>query len=128
MGAYPDCFELYDRANAEPAGVRMPISMSETDAKMFQLRMNTARRLFRDKSKQIYPPDHHLYNASPYDHLAVRIRVSAAGIWYAYVEPHGVGHLLQFIEPIEPDHTAAAQLNLPAPEPADANTITQDLE
>ena len=101
-GAYRDCIELYNMALAAPSGVRMPISLLETDAKYFQLRMNNARRILRDESRRVYPPDSHLHGVSEYDGLQVRVRQHAAsGIWWIYVEPAGVGHLLQYVEPIE---------------------------
>lgn len=118
-GAYADCFKLFDAAIDTPAGVRMPVSLSESDARYFQMRMNQARVVLRAESRRIYPPENRLYNTSEYDGLAVRLRQSPdSGIWYIYVEPVGNPALLNFIEPLGspalPSPSSHPQLSGPA--------------
>ena len=100
-GAYRDCYDLFNLALSAPAGYCAPIDYDENTARHFQLRMNQARRVLRDQSRRIYPSDHHLYDVSEYDGLQVRLKQHPNGIWWVYVEPHGIPHMLEFARPIE---------------------------
>ena len=87
ISAYDDCFDLFDRACADPKGARALIGSFE-QAKRYQMRMNTARALQRKESKRIYKPDELAYGKSEYDYLKVTTRFDNEEQWWVYVEPH----------------------------------------
>jgi hypothetical protein len=91
IAAYPDCFDLFDRAMAHPVGVRA-LFKSESAARFFQMRMNQARTLQRRDSRRAYPAEDPRYGTSEFDPLIVRIKPAAEddGTWWVYVERHGV--------------------------------------
>lgn len=98
--AYEDCYRLYQEAVDSPkgAGVRIP-RPSQNDAKFFALRMNKARSIQRRDSRRVYPPDHHLFDTSEFDHLQVCVRgPDPTGEWWVEVKPHAIN--LDYIEPL----------------------------
>lgn len=86
--AYADCYEVFDAAMENDAGVKVKMQ-SEDAAYFFRMRMHQARSLVKKDNSRIYPDDHPLYGASEYDRLAVKIR-KLNGDFYIWVEPHGV--------------------------------------
>ncbi len=117
-GAYADCYKLFDAAIENTKGVRMPVSLSESEARYYQMRMNQARVVLRNESKRIYSSDHPLYNSSEYDGLQVRVRQDGK-IWYIYVEPVGLIDMLEYIQPLDALPPPTPLLSKPS-EPANA--------
>lgn len=99
--AYEDCYKLFALAITYPTGVRTPFP-SESAARHFQNRMHTARKLQRDQSRRVYPPDNPLYDTSEFDSLQVQLRF-ADDEWWIYVRPHGVK--LSHVEIIDEEET-----------------------
>ena len=95
LGAYTDCVEIFDRAVASRQGIRIPVS-TPGDGRLMVLRLQQARSLVREKSKEIYSdPADPAYGTSPYDPLIVRMprkiplhwvivgRIAGAVLWAA---------------------------------------------
>lgn len=85
--AYTDCYELFDKALADPLGVRALIG-KHGDAAAYQMRLNKARKIERDESKRLYPRDEPQWNKSQYDGLKVTLEVDTEGEWWVYITPH----------------------------------------
>jgi len=85
ISAYPDCKELYERANEDPIGVRARME-SEAAAKLFQMRMHQYRSLERRQSKRLYDRDDIRHGKSEFDPLVVKVREDTEGHWWVYVE------------------------------------------
>lgn len=89
LAAYNDCFDVFDKAMADPTGIRCVFDKYER-AKFFQLRMNQARSLMRKESTRLYPQNDPRHNKSEYDSLVVRNPVEdEAHEWWVYIERHG---------------------------------------
>ena len=87
LGAYTDCVEIFDRAVASRQGIRIPVS-TPGDGRLMVLRLQQARSLVREKSKEIYSdPADPAYGTSPYDPLIVRMPREIEGRWWVYIEP-----------------------------------------
>lgn len=88
--SYEDCFEAFDRALADPRGVR--IKMIDHDkATHLRMRMNYARVIDRKDNAALYAdsPDHPMYGRSAYDPLTVRIKPVGRHFWL-YIEPNTI--------------------------------------
>jgi hypothetical protein len=87
LGAYTDCVEIFDRAVASRQGIRIPVS-TPGDGRLMVLRLQQARSLVREKSKEIYPdPTNPNWGTSPYDPLIVRMPRKIEDRWWVYIEP-----------------------------------------
>jgi hypothetical protein len=71
--AYSDCFDLMDKAIADPKGIKIKFAAGE-DAWHFRIRLHTARKIDRIDNKDVYEERHPLYGRSVYDQLTMRIR------------------------------------------------------
>ena len=78
--AYSDCFDLMDKALADPTGIKVKFAAGE-DAWHFRIRLHTARKIDRIDNKDVYDERHPLYGRSVYDQLTMRIRKSADCAW-----------------------------------------------
>ncbi len=87
--AYEDCFELLERALAAKGGIRVS---AERIGEAHQLlsRLNYARVMARQESREIYTPDHPKHGISPYDTLIVRMPREEDERWWIYIEPRRV--------------------------------------
>lgn len=88
LGAYEDCFALFDAAIADSRGIRAKFPDHGT-ANHFQMRMHQARKLKRHEACRIYPRDDHRWGQSEYDRFIVQVREDTLGGWWIYVQPHG---------------------------------------
>ena len=87
LGAYTDCIEVFDRALSSPEGIRIPFPDNGSGRQMM-LRLQQARQLVREKSKEIYSdPSDPSWGTSPYDHLIVRVPRQIEGKWWVYIQP-----------------------------------------
>lgn len=78
--SYGDCFELMDKAIADPKGIR--IKFADANAAMyFRIRLHTARRIDRTDNLETYPAGHQMHGKSVYDPLTMRIRTRSDGVW-----------------------------------------------
>jgi len=73
--SYGDCYELMDKALADPKGIRIKFS-SWGDALHFRLRLHTARRIDRKDNLEVFPADHAMHGRSPYDPLIMRLKLN----------------------------------------------------
>jgi hypothetical protein len=71
--AYSDCFDLMEKAIADPKGIQIKFAKYE-DAHHFRLRLHSSRRIDRNDNKVLYGEDHPMYGRSVYDQLTMRIR------------------------------------------------------
>lgn len=72
-GAYPDCFDLMDKAIDDGRGVRVQYD-DRGNARHFIVRLNTARSLDRKANREMYEVDHPLHGTSIYDKLRFTLR------------------------------------------------------
>lgn len=70
--AYDDCYEIFDKAMADPVGVRVKLK-DYGEANWFRLRMNQARSINRKENMRTYSDDHPMFNSSVYDILTMVI-------------------------------------------------------
>jgi hypothetical protein len=78
--AYSDCFDLMDKAIADPKGIKVRFARQE-DAWHFRIRLHTARKIDRIDNKEVYDHGHHMHGRSVYDQLTMRIRKADHGVW-----------------------------------------------
>lgn len=78
--AYSDCFDLMNKAIADPKGIKIKFAAGE-DAWHFRIRLHTARKIDRNDNKVTYPENHAMWGRSVYDHLTMRIRKSGDFAW-----------------------------------------------
>ena len=78
--AYSDCFDLMDKAIADPKGIKIKFSAGE-DAWHFRIRLHTARKIDRQDNKDIYDQGHPMHGRSVYDQLTMRIRKTNDFAW-----------------------------------------------
>jgi len=89
VGAYNDCFDYFEKALGDPAGIRVKFNSRE-EAYTFQIRMNYARTLQRRDSRRLYEPKDPRWGTSEFDHLVVRSpREDSEGMWWIYIEHQG---------------------------------------
>jgi hypothetical protein len=72
--AYSDCFDLMDKAIADPKGIKIKFAQGE-DAWHFRIRLHTARKIDRLDNMAIYEEGHGMHGRSVYDQLTMRIRL-----------------------------------------------------
>ena len=78
--AYSDCFDLMDKAIADPKGIKVKFAAGE-DAWHFRIRLHTARKIDRLDNKDIYEQGHRMHGRSVYDQLTMRIRKADDHAW-----------------------------------------------
>jgi hypothetical protein len=78
--AYSDCFDLMDKAIADPKGIKIKFAAGE-DAWHFRIRLHTARKIDRLDNKDIYDQGHPMHGRSVYDQLTMRIRKTSDFAW-----------------------------------------------
>lgn len=89
IAAYDDCFVVFDKALADPEGLRVRFR-TKGEAGRFQIRLCKARKLERDQSKRIYERSDVRWGKSRFDKLAVRSPVEDSdGFWWVYIDRHG---------------------------------------
>lgn len=84
--AYFDCFTILDRALEAQDGVRIRAE-TEGTARHQITRLNYARTLDRQQSREVHPADHPDFNTSVYDRLIIRQPRLIDGQWYVVIEP-----------------------------------------
>jgi hypothetical protein len=72
LSAYRDCLDLFERATADPKGVRAGFGTREAAIQKRQ-RMHMYRGLDRRANAKIYPGDHPMHNISAYDDYVLQI-------------------------------------------------------
>ncbi len=87
--AYEDCFELFDRALAAKDGIRISAARIG-EAYQLLSRLNYARSMARQESREIYKPDDPKFGTSPYDMLIVRTPREEDESWWIYIEPRRI--------------------------------------
>lgn len=103
--AYSDCFDLMDKAIADPKGIQVKFAASE-EAWHFRIRLHTARKIDRKDNMQTYPETHPMWGKSVYDSLTMRIRSQGA---------NGIAWLR--LEKIDAREFEIESLSEPEPEP-----------
>lgn len=78
--AYSDCFDLMDKAIADPKGIKIKFAAGE-DAWHFRIRLHTARKIDRNDNREIYDQGHQMHGRSVYDQLTMRIRKTSDFAW-----------------------------------------------
>lgn len=71
--AYEDCFGVLDAALADEKGLRMRFD-TPSAAVYFRLRCHYARKLDREKNKEVYPKTDLRHGMSQYDKVTIRLR------------------------------------------------------
>jgi hypothetical protein len=88
LGAYRDCAAYFDRACADPKGIRL---CGGTHAVCFSLRqrMHHFRNLDRRANAATYPDGHPMHNASAYDDYVLQIfrDDDDPPRWWLYISP-----------------------------------------
>lgn len=103
IGAYKDCFELFEKAKADEVGARAQLPTQKA-AYVFQMRMHQARALEREESRKAYKSFELPYNKSEFDDLIVTIKEDTEGCWWVYVERHGAAIIaIETLSELEPD-------------------------
>lgn len=103
--AYDDCFEVYDKALADPIGIR--VKMKDFDAaNHFRQRMHSARKIDRQRNAFTYEMDHPMFNASAWDCLYLTIE-----------HDHDAGHFVYIRKrPVPQEIERLSDIALPSPE------------
>lgn len=90
--SYKDVFELLDQAIEDGKGLRIPFSRPG-DAFQFRVRLHTARRLDRERNKQIYEDaEHPMHGCSVYDSLIASIKTEGEKT-YLYLKVNSLSNL-----------------------------------
>ncbi len=101
--AYLAIYQILDQALASPAGARLKVE-SHDAAVNLRMRIHASRSVDREYNSQIYEKGHHLWWASIYDVLQVRLEVDPNDhprCW-VLIEPR-IPKLIGQIEPITPN-------------------------
>lgn len=83
--AYTDCFEMFEQALKDPAGVRVGCD-SDAAAYHMRFRMHKARSIDRKDNFRTYDRDHHMSGKSTYDQFVIRVREDTEGKFWMYIE------------------------------------------
>lgn len=76
--AYTEYYEIWERALADPAGIRL--RLADYDSCIFhRTRLHYSRTLQKAESRDLYEPGDPQYNVSPYDRYQCLIRPSPDG-------------------------------------------------
>lgn len=104
IAAYDDCEKLFDRAIANPKGIRACLGLGEPGKKAahyLRMRLNHYRQLQRRESMKIYDRTDPRYGKSLYDRFFVRLAEDDAGEWWVYIDPAGQESLIVAVEELE---------------------------
>lgn len=99
--SYSDCFDLFDQALADTAGIRIEFA-TEGEAMQYRVRMHTARQINRKDNRETYTVDHPMHGQSPYDELIVRIR-QVDEVWWMYIQRQAVPRKVESLTEPEPN-------------------------
>lgn len=89
LGAYRECEDIFERAVADPKGVRVQVG-SQEGAINLRSRLHYFRKLDRDANAKTYPTDHPQHGQSLYDDFVVQMYPDEdrdAGRWWLYIQP-----------------------------------------
>lgn len=102
---YGDCYEVLDKAAAEPKGIRVKVPDYDS-AMFFRMRLHQARKIVRKQNKDIYEADHPMHNASPYDELVIRNPRRVNDDFWLYIEKYQSipDNLVQSLSDIDDDY------------------------
>jgi hypothetical protein len=78
--AYGDCYDLMDKAIADPKGIKIKFAQ-EGDASHFRIRLHTARKIDRLDNQITFEETHPMHGRSVYDVLTMRIKPTTNGTW-----------------------------------------------
>lgn len=71
IASYRDCEEHFETALESPNGIAIELETKGMATRMMQ-RLNTCRKLHRERSQEIHTPDSPNYGVSAWDHLVVK--------------------------------------------------------
>ena len=83
--AYTTEYEHLERAKDSPRGIRL-LMESRDAAHTYRSRLHYARRIDRDKNKEIFKEGDPLFGSSVYDNIVVRIKDDTESRWWVYLE------------------------------------------
>lgn len=69
--SYADCQEYLDQALDHPDGIGISLDTKGMATRMIQ-RLNTCRKLYRERSREINGIESPNYNTSPWDHFVIK--------------------------------------------------------
>lgn len=101
-GAYKDCYEAYDRALADPKGIRMFFG-DYGQARAYQNRLHYSRQVLREYHKSVFPKDDPKWGLTEYDMLKVALRQDIEGDWWVYIVPQVLPTEIQSLSEVEDD-------------------------
>lgn len=71
INAYKDCQEYLDNALDSEEGISLELETKGMATRMMQ-RLNTCRKLYRERSKEMFQQSDPQWGVSPWDHLVVK--------------------------------------------------------
>ena len=86
LGAYRDCQDLFDRAIADPKGIRVCLGTYESCFALRQ-RMHYYRNLDRKANTTIYAHGHPMHNTSATDDFVLQIIPDLDRLYWLYITP-----------------------------------------
>lgn len=89
LGAYRECEDLFEKAAADPKGVRAQVASQEAAINL-RSRLHYFRKLDREANEKTYPADHPAHGQSIYDDFVVQMYPDedrAGGKWWLYIQP-----------------------------------------
>lgn len=89
--AYAVEFDYLDRALADPQGIRVHAGTRD-QAMHLRFRLNHARRIDRDRTKEVYERGDPGYNTSSFDCITCRLKQDVSDEWWVYLERNDVGN------------------------------------
>jgi len=84
--AYSDCYDVFERAKADPVGIRVWVGEREKDAVYLRSRMHYYRSLLRDQNAILFPKGHPMHGCCEYDVFVLRPVQDTEGDWWLYIE------------------------------------------
>lgn len=87
--AYAAEYDALERAAADPKGIRIQFN-DHGEAATFRYRIHHARRVDRQKNKEIYKEGDPLYGSSTFDGIVCRLRQDTDGKWWVYLEKNAL--------------------------------------
>jgi hypothetical protein len=86
LGSYRDCQDLFEKATADPKGIRVCLSTYEACFQRRQ-RMHYFRNLDRRANAEMYPAGHPMHGTSAYDDFILQIIKDTTGLFWLYITP-----------------------------------------
>jgi len=86
LGSYRDCQDLFERATADPKGVRACLGTYEACFAKRQ-RMHYYRNLDRKANTEMYPLGHPMNGTSAFDDYVLQIIKDQDGLYWLYITP-----------------------------------------